>query len=96
MVPPKTALNRSRPIKAMQDMMLTKFVSLHKSKLDVIKDKEIAQIMESLGSGSQGKHSPMMSTFTSNPLKSKRTNPFTDNCQYIPEVALLTPNSFQD
>ncbi len=77
-------------------MMLTKFVSPHRSKLDVIKDKEIAQIMESLGSGSHSKQSPMMSTFTSNPLKSKRTNPFSDNCQYIPEVALLTPTSYLD
>jgi hypothetical protein len=80
----------------MQDMMLTKFVSPHRSKLDVIKDKEIAQIMESLGSGTQGKQSPMMSTFTSNPIKSKRTNPFSDNYQYIPDVALLTPTSYQD
>jgi hypothetical protein len=77
-------------------MMLTKFVSPHRSKLDVIKDKEIAQIMESLASGTQGKQSPMMSTFNSNTLKSKRTNPFSDNCQYIPEVALLTPTSFLD
>lgn len=46
--------------------MIAKFVSPHNSKLEVVQDKDITKLMESLGSGSLSKQSPLMSEFASN------------------------------
>jgi hypothetical protein len=74
--------------------MINKFVSPNRSKLDIVQEKEIVKLMESLASGgSLHKQNPLGSTFTSNPMRTKHTNPISEYDREILEIELQEPLS---